>query len=199
MNKNLAAEEKLLNLIRKKKTVSASGQKSKTQEGRSTEKPGFIPLFWIWINRVLLMISIILLVVICIKFYIEKKAALSVSDISSQMATLDEKTDFESEINQTTNENFVGVTQRRDIFSATFEQKKEEAVAPVQVPPAFSERYKLVGIMLDNNPTAILENLQNHKTFFVKKGQNVDGAILEDIKENRVIFRDRDKAVELVR
>jgi len=58
-------------------------------------------------------------------------------------------------------------------------------------------RYRLVGISWADDPDAMIENKEQERTFFVKRGHYVDGIRVEAIYKDRVILRDGDVEVEL--
>ncbi|VAX36088.1 hypothetical protein MNBD_UNCLBAC01-983 [hydrothermal vent metagenome] len=57
---------------------------------------------------------------------------------------------------------------------------------------------KLVGVVLDNNSEAIVVDPKNRKTLFLRKGDEVEGAVVENIVEGKVVFLFEGKKIELV-
>ena len=60
-----------------------------------------------------------------------------------------------------------------------------------------SKTLRLVGIVLDAQPKAIIERIAQKETVFLSKGETVEGAVLEDILEDKVILSYQDEKVEL--
>ena len=90
---------------------------------------------------------------------------------------------------------------KRDIFqSPLFQGAKTENPNPsgASSVPELTKNLKLVGIILDNVSEAIIEDIDAGQTFFLKKGEQIRGALVEDIKENKVILQYKDQRVELV-
>ncbi len=51
-----------------------------------------------------------------------------------------------------------------------------------------NQTLKLVGIVLDNNPEAIVEDIASKQTLFLRVGDRYKEAVVEDIREGQVIF-----------
>ncbi len=100
--------------------------------------------------------------------------------------------------------------QKRDIFQFPEEKarvmpKKVQArrviKASIKIQPKkqpFVKSLKLVGVVLDEDPEAIVENPKKKKTLFLRKGDEVQGAIVEKILEGKIIFLYEGRKVELV-
>lgn len=93
---------------------------------------------------------------------------------------------------------------RRDIFSfnpnpaAPPIATAGPVVAAAQIPPLFAN-LKLVGIVLDENPQAIVKDPQTNKTFFLYPGGNFNEAVVKEIREGKVVFEYQGQIVELIR
>ncbi|MCA9392990.1 MAG: hypothetical protein KC900_02200 [Candidatus Omnitrophica bacterium] len=92
---------------------------------------------------------------------------------------------------------------KRDLFEAPWEKQSE---VPEQPPDdfegaksvmEFTQSVRLVGIIRDENPKAVVEDLINRETLFVSLGDEIKGAILSDIFEDKVIFRIGDEVIEM--
>jgi hypothetical protein len=55
----------------------------------------------------------------------------------------------------------------------------------------------LVGIIPGNNPQAIVEDKKNQKTYYLLKGQSINGITVEDINEDKVALEYRGKKMTL--
>lgn len=94
--------------------------------------------------------------------------------------------------------------KKRDLFQAPWEKKKEEIVKPepeiiqdTQSVMEFTQSIRLVGIISDNNPRAVIEDLVNNETLFVSVGDLIKGARLDQIFGEKVIFKIGTETVEL--
>ena len=61
------------------------------------------------------------------------------------------------------------------------------------------QRIRIVGVMLDESPKAIIEVIASGETVFVSKGDTVTGAIVKDIFENKVVLTYNGLELELLR
>ena len=85
----------------------------------------------------------------------------------------------------------------RNIFRP--KQKKVEEAKPDPVKKV-SDDYKLVGISIDPDPvnsSAMIESVKTNITFFLHKGEKLDGMELVDILEDKLILRVQGQTVEL--
>ena len=55
----------------------------------------------------------------------------------------------------------------------------------------------LVGIIPGGNPQAIVEDKKNQKTYYLLKGQSINGITVEDIDKDKVMLEYRDKKMTL--
>ncbi len=97
---------------------------------------------------------------------------------------------------------YTDMTALRDIFRFGSADSGIVAVAADLTLPAqgdFAARYIVQGIIFDKNPQAIIKDTQNSKTYFVHRKETLDGAVLENIDGNRVIFQIQGQSVELIK
>ncbi|MCR4337897.1 MAG: hypothetical protein NUV91_08860 [Candidatus Omnitrophica bacterium] len=59
-------------------------------------------------------------------------------------------------------------------------------------------KYRLVGIILDTHPQAILEDLQKNKTVFLSRGDKIENLILQEVEEGKIILNDDNRSVEIL-
>lgn len=89
-----------------------------------------------------------------------------------------------------------GTIETRDLF-------KPQAQAPVsggRITEDTLDRLKdfsLKGIIAGDNPQAIIEDTKNQKSYFLNKGQSLNQMSVEDIQENKVIFKVNGELLEL--
>lgn len=89
----------------------------------------------------------------------------------------------------------------RDIFKLPYGTKEANGASVGSTDSLSNEvagNFKVVGIILDEEPQAIIEDLQNKDTLFLSIGQKVGTAVLEDVQEGKVIFQYNGQRLELV-
>lgn len=92
--------------------------------------------------------------------------------------------------------------KQRDIFKVIYaDSRKPKNIKPPKAEKVlysdFIKDYRLVGIMLDRVPRAIVEDLENSDTLFLSPGDSMGEAVLEEVQEDRAIFRYRNNLIEL--
>lgn len=95
---------------------------------------------------------------------------------------------------------YTDIIQTRDIFESPLygkNQKKGEEIQKVSSLPELTQNLKLVGIILDKNSVAVIEDVQGQKTFFLHKGEEIKNATVENIEEGKVTLLYGGKMVEL--
>ena len=88
--------------------------------------------------------------------------------------------------------------QKRDLFKASLEEKKNSQAQSGAYLSELTKDLKLVGILLDQHPQAMIKDLKTNQTMFLNQGQQIDGATVADILEGKVILNYQDQRVELV-
>ena len=63
--------------------------------------------------------------------------------------------------------------------------------------PALHKRIKLIGILIDSDSKAIVEDLKEKQTHFLSKGESLGSAVLEDIQEDKVLFKYANEIIEM--
>jgi len=63
--------------------------------------------------------------------------------------------------------------------------------------PALHKRIKLIGILIDSDPKAIVEDLKEKQIHFLSKGESIGTVLLEDIQEDKVIFKYDNEKIEM--
>ena len=86
---------------------------------------------------------------------------------------------------------------QRNLFYNPWEKPSQVNPMDQQVNSNFTSQLKLVGIVLDADPKAIIEDLASQQTFFLSKGDNVNNAVVQDILEDKVILIYNNQVVEL--
>ena len=86
---------------------------------------------------------------------------------------------------------------QRDIFQAPWENPQEKGAAPQQ--DDLQKKLKLVGIVLDEAPQAVVEDQETHETYFLFVGDEIGQARVEEIQEEKVILLLNEEKVELTK
>ncbi len=89
----------------------------------------------------------------------------------------------------------------RDIFKIGKQEPEKEAVAQpgtnAAKQEAIASKYKLVGISWSDNPDAMIEDTAANKTYFMKRGQALDGVKIQAIFKDKVVLSSGGQEVEL--
>jgi type II secretory pathway component PulC len=87
------------------------------------------------------------------------------------------------------------VLSQKDVFLAPWE--KPDVSNGTQPPADTVSNLKVVGIILDQDPKAIVENTQTSETLFLSAGEEVGGAKVESIFSDKVVFQYQGRQFEL--
>lgn len=93
---------------------------------------------------------------------------------------------------------------QRDIFKPAWIAQEpavtEQVVLGPADPPATEilQNLKVVGIILDAVPQAIIEDSQTRQTYFLHKGESFKGAVIENIKQSKVELKLGGQTITLV-
>ena len=108
--------------------------------------------------------------------------------VSSAALTLDEPKSFEA---------YAKGLETRDLFQSLRDKLKKDTPNLKKALPALHKRIKLIGILLDGDSKAIVEDLKEKQTHFLSRGESIGTVFLEDIREDRVIFMYNNERVEM--
>lgn len=211
---SLTSEEKLLRLIRKKDKSSEALSLALPEmspgispglpdEAQGPEKRMDVLALSI---RVLAVTACVILIFILNKYALlrtKPPAALEPSfqtqiaeDISSPSGKWEEMP--VPAIEARSFESYKQTMEGRDVFQAPWERPVQE-VAASNIPAAeLAKQLKLVGILLDKDPKAIVEDLGTQQTFFVSPGERIGNAVVGEIRQDKVILIFGQEKVELV-
>jgi len=87
--------------------------------------------------------------------------------------------------------------QARDLFEPLQSNLKLDPRVMQKALPALHQRIKLIGILIDSDPKAIVEDLKEKQTHFLSKGESIGTVLLEDIQEDKVIFKYDNEKIEM--
>ena len=212
----LTSEEKLLRLIRKKDKSSGSPSLP-FQENQTTTSPDLpgeaqrsgnqMDVLSLSI-RVLAVTACIILVFVLNKYVLLRTKppagqALSsptqaAEDISLSAGAKEEWELHVAAIEVRPFDSYKPAMEGRDIFQAPWEQPAQDIPAPGVSSTELVKQLKLVGILLDKDPKAIVEDLGTQQTFFVSPGERIGNAIVQEIRQDKVILIFGQEKVELV-
>jgi len=197
--RSITAEGKLLNILKKKdsrlhksiKPVRTSSEIDKLDEKRhESDLFGLIGIF-------LIIGSIGLFCLLAYKYCIFKAKGTFPQILGSKVDLESKGLNADILANKEPFSYYERTISQRDIFQAPWEKEKEKILGQVEAVLDISRKTKLVGVLLDDDPTAIIEDTDKHKTLFMSIGDKIDGAILEEINEGKVIFLQNNNRIEI--
>ena len=219
---SLTSEEKLLRLIRKKDKSSealplafpeisprvspglpdaANGEPRPGREAQEPEKRMDVLALSI---RVLAVTACVILIFILNKYARAKPPAALEPSFQTQIAEDIYSPSGKGEgmpvpaIEVRPFEPYKQTMEGRDVFQAPWERPVQEVAASNVSAAELAKQLKLVGILLDKDPKAIVEDLGTHQTFFVSPGERIGNAVVGEIRQDKVILIFGQEKVELV-
>jgi hypothetical protein len=221
---SLTSEEKLLRLIRKKDKSSeapplalpedhpavspdlpdaANGEPRPGREAQGPEKQMDVLALSI---RVLAVTACVILILVLNKYALLRTKPPAAPETSFQAQITEDISSLsgkgeESPVPAIETRSFESYKQTmagRDVFQAPWEKPVQAASASGASAAELSKQLKLVGILMDKDPKAIVEDLGTQQTFFVSPGERIGNAIVEEIREDKVILIFGQEKVELV-
>ncbi len=202
MDTPLTSEEKLLKLIRKKNNLAVNKEVGKNQKVSGPRLTfsfgkGFHVDILSLVNGLLLLAALGVLSFLIGKFFIfnNKPMIITEEQVESPVKKNTEAQPLtKSSADFDTYKNQIG---QRDIFQLPWEREVIPETADTNLTQDLSQQIKVIGILLDNDPKAIVEDITGQQTLFMSKGEHIGNAVLEDIQEDKVIFMYNNKKVEL--
>ncbi len=198
MDKSLTAEEKLLKVIRRKSLSSAKRQESGVQGQSNRRSSGGNESDALSLVNNILMIVCLVAGTYLVYQYIHKQEKEAVA-LQPGGQTNDKRNKFSlmNDVDRPFDE-YLAMLEQRNIFEMPWEKSKPQETPVAAAPaPQLSESIRVLGIVLDNQPQAILEDVKTSQTVFVSVGQTISDAVVEEIREGKVIFNYHGQKVEL--
>jgi len=148
------------------------------------------------LNKFLLVISILLLGYSVMDFALNRP---DIREVRTKSRHVREEGEAGSMVSETRPFlHYLEMVQRRNIFSPiALKQVEKPEVKEKQLQEMVSD-LDLVGISLDDEPMAMIENKKEEKTFFLKKGDKIGEFEIEEIQENKVILNFKGNKIELI-
>ncbi len=211
-DRQLSSEEKLLRLIRKKNqqeasTSSSAGFDATVKPGREQALPSRKAVDSLgFVIRILMGLSAVLSVFILVKYgtaifqEIKIPAVVIDPDFAGQVSpeTSSKPLGEAVDLSVPAFESYRPAMEGRDIFQAPWERPVVETIPPGNLASGLGQQLKLVGILLDNDPKAIIEDVTTKQTFFLSSGERIRDAVVEEIREDKVILGLAQEKIELV-
>jgi len=209
MEKKITPEEKLLKLIENptvvdlpkralkkigfsfsgiKKWLAAIkdiGPKKKIEELLT---PGFV-------NRALMVISVVLTLYLVFDFFKESPNLNKVYALGSTKQARQKKTELASILNFS---DYIDQINQRDIFHFKSVKKEEPALQTKEMFLSLLSNIRLVGIIWGKFPQAMIEDKQENKTLLLNPGDEIGKIKIKQILRDRVILGYEDLEMELM-
>jgi len=177
--------------------IRLNKQTPSSQKGGSG-RSGWVVLF----ERGLILTSVVLVIYIGIRVFVIEEhprggGIIDTSGTTPRKIQVPQSPPF-SEYAQVIGEReLMGLPGRRSPLTSSGAQTNgDEPVVPFSNGD-LSQNLKLVGIILDDNPVAVVEDRNKKETVFLSLGQRIGDAILQEIREGKAIFLYRGNNVEL--
>lgn len=196
-NRETTSEEKLLKLIRKedreknaKKHDDSSFKSDKVEPAvKIINSQRLKP-----INR-LLIISLVLISAYLVYYVLNPQSQLS-SSTGTNFDKDADNLDFRPPSQTGPFEATQVILAERDLFESPWE-KPTDIESAGQMGGELSDQLQLIGILLDQDPKAVVFQLSTKETSFLSKGDKISDAVLDEILEDRVIFIYNEEKVEM--
>ena len=203
MSQSVTSEEKLLKLIRKKEQSNKTGKKRGILQEFLFGTEGFDGSFK-FLNRFFIILICLSLLIIFSKLLFVKESTIEFSAPKGKESVDKEPSELHLAIPEPF-ESYDEIIKKRNIFEFETEESKQpsEVVPSPEAPPSpppppepvaqttiqdVTRNLKLVGIVLTKEPEAVVEDSEKNETLFLHKGDQVNGAAIEEIKEGLVVF-----------
>lgn len=210
MNENISPEEKLLRLIKGQKKLENLSEKMAAPQAITSEKPSnagaktnnfarLNPLLLVRnlsrleLNKLLLILFVLSCSYLAISLIYPWFAAKEIALPKSHTLKAEEGAAPDKEIKPY--EYYLDAAASRAIFGSASGQDSEQPARIMN--PDLMKDFNLVGIIAGENPQAVIEDKKNQKTYYVTKGQTVNGMQIEDIREGKIILNADGKKYEL--
>ena len=203
-SKQISSEEKLLRLIRQKKTPILAAEPKFVPSGQaklissSSDKNGDVAEKFLKNFNHLLVIAVLGAAVYVGSDYYKNRdnrntpfpveVKSTVTEPASATLALPEQKPFEY---------YQDKIAARNIFQAPWEKSStNNPTSPVNL-SKLTDEISVVGIIIDKDPKVIVLDKKKNETQMLSKGETIKGATLETIEDSRVIFSYNNERVEM--
>jgi len=202
MEKEATSEEKLLRLLRKKKSISSAPlpeEKRTAAVGviESKDTKARIDLLK-WINRLLFVICLVIIAYIVNSYVLTKGSASLFLTQEIQPKVKEKDVRVSTKEDAQTFDFYAQTIHRRNLFLPPWEKDQGENKVAEASNSDLEKDIRLVGIVLDKNPKAIVEDVKSEDTSFLSIGDEIRGAKLIEVLEGKAIFDYNGQKVEII-
>jgi len=203
----ISSEEKLLGLIRRKdqqnkeaRSKDSSPENPLRKRSLFSKGKGFGEDWLTTLNNILMILVFVLAVYFVMKTFGNQQKQVEALVMKTQEIKGEPLAQENIIPEPKPLDYYLNIVENRNIFNTSF-----DPMAPVKngTPPIDKmekdprNHLRLVGIVMDQNPQAIIEDSQSKETFFLFKGDKIDEITVEDILENKVVITYRGQPYEL--
>ncbi|MEW5895344.1 MAG: hypothetical protein AB1650_06280 [Candidatus Omnitrophota bacterium] len=129
----------------------------------------------------------------------EKRISSNLPDVTEDSEAADS---LKGVVQETSFDDYADIFNGREIFQSVLKDSSVIQTAPVKSADYdngfMAGEYKIVGILINQEPQAVVEKRKDRSSFFLSVGDEVDGAIVEEIHPGRVVFSSRGNRIELI-
>ena len=159
-------------------------------------------LFFIKLTRVLLILCMVLGIYLIYSTVMFRELDINISYRPSVSRTTEQVDDIKPVARESFG-SYAEVFSKRDFFNSPIEQYQQRSKPSLEDKPQpvdfdLTTQYRLVGIVLDDNPQAIIEDLIRKETLFLSIGDKLGGAVLKEILPGKARFLFQDNLLELI-
>lgn len=190
-NLNVSSEEKLLELLRKQdqgkqgRPVPAAIEDERSKKKIKKQDFPFLKYF----NRLMIILGFGMLVIFIVLQFRPVPAPSSLPADETQN-TPEDQSGAEDMVPGRFNKPFSfyeDMLKTRDIFASPQEISAAGNVVEIPYVEAINGRFILVGLIIDQDPQAMIEDGQTGQTIFLKINESVSGLKLLDIQEGKIM------------
>jgi len=203
MKENISPEEKLLRLIKGKKSpfFSKKNNKNIAKSSNLTQalRGAIDYLSGTFLNpahfsRIIPILLIISLIYLSITFIYP---LVALRNIQVPKVNIQNSSSVEPQIKEESKpyESYLQGLNKRQIFSSSVNASSSNL--PAAAGADVIKDLNLVGIISGENPQAIIEDKKSQKTYYLIKGQAIGELQIEDIQEGKIILNYRGQRYEL--
>ncbi|MBF0384499.1 MAG: hypothetical protein HQL27_01380 [Candidatus Omnitrophica bacterium] len=194
--RELTSEEKLLQIIRKKEKPSDADKKDNTSSlakdknlgAKEKKELDFISIG----SYLLVLLGITLFTVLAMRIFAFDKG---MKQEEAKSGKKEQKAVKNNKVSGNLNDKearpfdyYSKKIEKRDIFMLPWEKSDGNTGDKVLPGGDLAKRLRVVGIVLDDSPKAIIEDLSTKETLFISKGEKFGEAVLKEVTDGEVIF-----------
>jgi type II secretory pathway component PulC len=201
IDKGLTAEEKLLRVIKKPTKSESIAAPTTNHHGpiRFSRKPfnSRDPIHIL--QRFFIVIFVCIVGFIFYRYFTEPINILVEEDPIHSVKNSKETNNVVSSETKKSFDEYAQELSGRDIFVFPWEQPVSEQPQSDNNAPviSLSSQMQIKGILLDKDPKVVIHEQASDETVILSVGESINGAVVKDIKEDKVTFSYNNQQVEL--